>query len=566
MSQEELDHEAGQAYEDENEEEEEKKSQTQKIIELCKDMKLVHDEQREGYAIFNIDEHKEVWAIKSKHFHFVLMDYFMTAYKGKVPNENSLKEAVSALEGMAIVKGEETEVHTRIAEKDEVIYIDLCNDKWEAIEIKKDGWNITSKPPVHFKRSNIMKEIDRPSRNGNIDDLRSLINYDNENDYKLIIAWLLSTLKENNPFPILNIQGEQGSAKSTTTKTLRQLIDPSSLTLRALPKDEQTLAISASNTWILAYDNLSGLSAAMSDSMCKMSTGGGLSVRELFTTREEAVFNIMRPTILNGIDDIAQRPDLLDRSIVLNLPSIPEDERKLEKDYWEDFEDKQPSILGGLCDAVSVGLNELPNTTMQKHPRMADFALWVTACEKGLGWEDGSFMKAYNGNRDSAVEQGIESDPFAMAIVEMMKNNEEWVGNASQLIGEAGRYVDEQTRKSKAFPAARSVRNRLKRIAPSLRKKSIICEPYHNQMNRTLKLSSLSSYRHEPNSGKGLNNYDNNYDKLRNDEHRHTSSLNYDKEKISSLDKARNDKANDGDYDNYDKNSKVFQAGSDIYV
>src|SRR5699024_6359377 len=98
------------------------------------------------------------------------------------------------------------------------------------------------------------------------------------------------------------------------------------------------------------------------------------------------------------------------------------------------------------------------------------------------------FMDMYNANRDQAIYQGIESDPFASAIVELMKHNQEWVGNAYQLIAEAGRYADERTRNSKAFPVARTVRNRLKRINPSLRKKGIDYEPEESKKHRTLKL------------------------------------------------------------------------------
>jgi len=167
-----------------------------------------------------------------------------------------------------------------------------------------------------------MQPLPTPQEGGNIEDLKPFINYKDETDYKLIVAWLLSTFKEGSPFPILTIQGTHGASKSTSTKVLRGLIDPSSLPLRALPNDERDLAIAAKNTWILAFDNLSGLSGAMSDALAKMSTGGGLATRKLYSNDDEAVFNIMRPSILNGIDDIAQRQDLLDRSIVINLPTI----------------------------------------------------------------------------------------------------------------------------------------------------------------------------------------------------------------------------------------------------
>lgn len=544
-------------------EKEEKKTQSQILVNLCSDMKLVHDEQNEAYARVNVNGHYEIWPIRSKKMDLILTDRYMRAFDDKVPSDNSKKEAITALEAMAVLRGEKVKIHTRIAETDEAIYIDLCNDKWEVIEIKKDGWKVISEPPVYFKRSDIMQSLPIPVENGNIDDLKPFINYDNEHDYKLIISWLLSTLKENNPFPILNIQGEQGSAKSTTTKVLRTLIDPSSLPLRALPKDEQTLAISANNTWVLAYDNLSGLTVNMSDSLCKLSTGGGLSVRELYTTGEEAVFNIMRPSILNGIDDIAQRPDLLDRSIVINLPSISEETRKDEKTFWKDFEKKKASILGGLCNVVVGGLNELPHTTLEKRPRMADFALWITACEKSLGWYSGEFMDIYNQNRNKAVDQGIESDPFASAVIELMKRNDEWIGNASQLLGEVAKFTDKRTVRSKAWPTSRSVRNRLRRINPSLRKKGIDYEPYENKMKRTLRLSSLSSYRNEASNTNGLSDYDNNYGNNSNDEHRHISSSDYDDKKISSLDKVHNNKVYDDDYDNYDVLTKEKQNNVD---
>src|SRR5699024_11065823 len=203
------------------------------------------------------------------------------------------------------------------------------------------------------------------------------------------------------------------------------------------------------------------------------------------------VFNIMRPTILNGIDDIAQRPELLDRSIVINLPSITEENRKDEKTFWKEFEDKKSSILGALCDVVSSGLNQLPHTTLTKRPRMADFAIWITACEKSLGWHGGEFMEIYNQNRDKAIEQGIESDPFASAIMEIMKRNSEWIGNASQLIAEAGKYTDDRTRHSKAFPTSRKVRDRIRRINPSLRSKNILYVEWESRKYRTLKLKRM---------------------------------------------------------------------------
>lgn len=187
---EELDHEAGQAAQ--QAEEEERKTQSQILIGLCSDMVFIHDELGEGYAKLKIGNHFELWMIKSRKMKLILMDRYMRAFKDKVPSENALKEAVSALDAKAVLRGKKATIHTRIAEADEAIYIDLCNDEWEVIEIKKDGWKIISEPPIYFKRSDIMQPLPKPLQNGNIEDLKPFVNYDTEDDYKLIISWLLS--------------------------------------------------------------------------------------------------------------------------------------------------------------------------------------------------------------------------------------------------------------------------------------------------------------------------------------------------------------------------------------
>ena len=69
---------------------------------------------------------------------------------------------------------------------------------------------------------------------------------------------------------MLVLNGEQGTAKSTCTRLLRLLVDPNSVPLRTKPRSEQDLFISANNGHVLAFDNLSGLSAELSDALCRL--------------------------------------------------------------------------------------------------------------------------------------------------------------------------------------------------------------------------------------------------------------------------------------------------------
>jgi hypothetical protein len=266
------------------------------------------------------------------------------------------------------------------------------------------------------------------------------------------------------------LSGEQGSAKSTFSSILRALLDPNTAPLRALPREDRDLFIAASNGHVLAFDNVSGLPAWISDTLCWLATGGGFAVRQLYTDQDEVLFDAARPVILNGIEDIVTRPDLADRAVFLTLEPIPEERRRPEAELWTAFEAERPRILGVLLDAVVEGLKRLPETHLPKLPRMADFALWATASETAL-WPAGTFWAAYCGNRDEAVEGVIDADPIATAVRAIMATRTVWTGTASDLLGALAEVVGERVAKSKTWPdSPRALAGRLRRAATFLRK------------------------------------------------------------------------------------------------
>jgi hypothetical protein len=173
---------------------------------------------------------------------------------------------------------------------------------------------------------------------------------------------------------VIVLSGEQGSAKSTFSAILRALLDPNTAPLRALPREDRDLFIAASNGHVLAFDNVSGLPAWISDTLCRLATGGGFAVRQLYSDQDEVLFDAARPVILNGIEDIVTRPDLADRAVFLTLEPIPEERRRPEQELWAAFEAERPRILGVLLDAVAKGLAQLQHTKLDRLPRMADFA------------------------------------------------------------------------------------------------------------------------------------------------------------------------------------------------
>src|SRR5262249_42327687 len=150
--------------------------------------------------------------------------------------------------------------------------------------------------------------------------------------------WLAATFTPTGPYPILVPTGEQGSAKSTLAGLLRALIDPHVAPLRCEPKEARDLRIAAPNSWAVPPANLSSLAPWLSDALCRLSTGGAFATRTLYSDDEETFLDAMRPVILTGISDFVSRGDLIDRSLFLHLPVIPEANRRLEKTIWTEFE------------------------------------------------------------------------------------------------------------------------------------------------------------------------------------------------------------------------------------
>jgi hypothetical protein len=442
------------------------------LIELAQSAELFHTPDSTGFADIDISGHRATWPIRAKGFRRWLARKYFEATQG-APSSEALQSALNVIEARAHFDAPERVVHIRVGGLGDKLYLDLCDETWRAVEIDATGWRVIDNPPVRFRRAAGMKPLPIPVRGGSVEMLRPFLNLKSDADFVLVVAWALAVLRNRGPYPVLVLSGEQGSAKSTFAAILKALLDPNTAPLRALPRDDRDLFIAANNGHVLVFDNVSGLPAWISDTLCRLATGGGFGTRQLWTDQDEVLFDGQRPIILNGIEDIVTRADLADRALLLTLEPIPKGRRRSEKDLWVAFEAEHPRILGALLDAVVEGLKRLPNTRLDELPRMADFALWATSCETAI-WTLGTFWKAYCGNLDEAVEGVIEGDPIAAAVRAMMAPRTErtvWTGTASDLLGALAAEAGERVANSKTWPDnARSLAGRLRRAATFLRK------------------------------------------------------------------------------------------------
>ena len=444
-------------------------TQTERLEEVAvREAVLWNTPDDKTYASFTMNGHRETWPIGSKRFRGWLHRIYKQEYR-KNPNPKAVDDAVRRLEELALFEGDRTEVYVRLAGHEGAIYLDLGDEDWGVIKIDVEGWRLVQDAPVLFRRPKGMLPLPMPDTGGTIAELRPFLNYGSEENWILKISFLLAAFRPDGPFPVLVLSGEQGSAKSTVASVLRRLLDPSEAERRSHPRDVRDLFLAARNTWLLNFDNLSYLDSVLSDALCQLSTGGAMTTRALYTDDEEYIAKFLRPVILNGIDEFVIRPDLLERSITLNLQPIPEEDRQAEKTFWENFHRVAPRIIGAVLSVVSDALRRLPDVHLQKKPRMADFAIWATACEESLGFEEGAFMKAYNANREDANQLAITASPVAQAVLKFMSDKQSWKGSPTDLYTILSGLCGPET-PTRAWPQnAQKLSDMIKRVSPSLK-------------------------------------------------------------------------------------------------
>ncbi len=465
-----------------------KTSQPTQIVNLAhaQHVELFHDAECRGYAMIAVEGHKETWPITSKRFEQYLRVQFHTSY-GKVPAEQAVRTAVAQLNAEATTKGAEHRFWLRVAEHAGKVYVDLCNEKWEAVEITADRWSVVSDPPVKFLRMKGMLPLPTPLCGGTVNELRPFVNVASEAEFRLVVAFLLAGLQPERPKPGLAVSGEQGSGKSVLLKVVRLLIDPNEAEKRPLPKDVRSLMIAGSNSAMLTFDNVSRLPPEIADALSSIMTGAGHAERALYTDADETLFKMTRAVIFNGIPDLTERGDLAERMISLVLPEIPTNKRRDEAEFWTAFERARPRILGALCDAVVGALRELPTVKIERLPRMADAAKWITAAEKALGWEPGTFLADFRAIQEEATAVVLDASPVPAALVTLLVQSGKqervadddvlrWHGTPEALhtvLLDIARANDQK----RGFPAkANALSTELRRMTPALRTRGILVE------------------------------------------------------------------------------------------
>ena len=238
------------------------------------------------------------------------------------------------------------------------------------------------------------------------------------------------------------------------------------------PKATEDIYVAAANNWIVSYDNLSYVPKDEQDAFCTLSTGGGFATRLFYTNGKEHVLETKRPVMLNGINGIVTRPDLIERTIRVDAPSIPTSERREDADLTAGWEADKPKIFGAVLERFSAVLRMLPAVQLDNHHRMADFERLGEASMRVEGHAPGSFSGLYAKAVAEGTERSMGNFGIAPALMVFMtegdpKHSGEWSGTVGSLYQVLSACSTQD--RSSCPKSARGLSEQLTRLAPALR-------------------------------------------------------------------------------------------------
>lgn len=428
--------------------------------------------------------------MKSEKFRKIIGLLCISGDLGLVPRRSTVDRVIEHLTVLAEKSGNSEDLSPRIAFKDNKIYYDLGS---KTVEISSKDWKTIDNRPGLFLTSKINAPQVTPTRDsdGSFSKFLDSVNHQSKQDRLLFGVWILSAFIPNISHPMLVLFGDQGTAKSTCMRLFTKIVDPlNAFDLNTKKLDD--LVRIASRRWIVPIDNISSISQEMSDLLCRMVTGASIIKRSLYTDDDDFSRSLKRTLILNGINQPLERPDALDRAILISLRKIQKHERKTEETIWKNFEKELPKILGDIFSLLSKSISLANNRgTVSELPRMADFYQFAISAAEVLGATEGEFQQAFQHAEFDSYESAIDNSPVGQAIImQIQKSRKNYLQDtAANLIVECW----DGLRGTRYTPA--TFGRELNRIKPILEKLS-----YSVSYNRGTKRIYTIVYQGESNS------------------------------------------------------------------
>ncbi|OFV67930.1 MAG: hypothetical protein SCAL_000570 [Candidatus Syntrophoarchaeum caldarius] len=340
----------------------------------------------------------------------------------KALSNDALTTATTTLAGVARFEGGRFHLWNRVAELNGRIYYDLANESGEVIEIDENGWEVITDPPVLFRSEQHQRTQIIPERGGSIDDLWRFFTLESERNRCLFLTVLISYFFHEIPRPIVAFYGQHGSRKTTFSKWIKELIDPSKTETLRMPTRDNDMIISLFHHYCAVFDNEGVIKDWQSDILSRAVTGAGETKRALYTDEDEVIFNYKRAIVLNGILIPLYRPDVVDRSLFFKLER--REDNKSGRELQHEFETAKPQLFGALLDLLAKTLRVLENEEINIPGgiRMYDYAEVGEACMRALGYKEGTFLRHYLSSKGDDNLRVIESSLMGNVLLSLLND------------------------------------------------------------------------------------------------------------------------------------------------
>ena len=432
------------------------------------------------YVRFPCESRTQITKLQGSTFRAFVQNFYYNM-NNDIPPKSSTEAIVDWFKGKCLTSPK-LNPSVRVKQYKKNTWLNMCDNKWRYIKVSCDGWSLEDECPkqVPLVREMSVSSYPDPVKGGNLELLKKHINYGDEDQWKLLVGFMLSVLRDEKEYPILVISGQQGSGKTTLSDILMTLLDPHDDTPASLPKKESDIGTTARHRHLLAFDNISGLKWDISDSLCKLSTGLSVSQRSLYTNGELYQYTVTRPVILNGIPNLVNRDDMARRVISLHLDKIPDDKNgKGISEVKKNFAEDNAEILGGLLDALVVCHRNIDTIKIGETKGFNQGTKWVEAAAEHLGWEPGEFTRIYNENRIAGTGYLVETNYLARTIMKTLAHLKDkgqptfFEGTYEQMIQwfclpSADQFNVDQAVKEKRLPTSYNWRSELLRIRDGL--------------------------------------------------------------------------------------------------
>lgn len=401
--------------------------------------RFFEDDMKEIYAMYEVDDHNEIRNIKSESF----INYISSLYVkllNDITTRDSIKNIIDFLPYFPTpnLDSEIIKLETRVAKHKDSFYYDFCNNGWDVCKINEEGWSIEKQSDPIFRRNNGQNAQCFPEKDANcFEEIFNFVNIDPK-DQILFAITLVSYFIPDIAHPILMFSGKPGVAKTTSHTIVKNLVDPTVVMGQNLPKDDKSLLVQWRSQYALFYDNITTLTSSVSDIICRGVTGEGATARKLYTDNDEVYYNLRRCFLINGVNQPGTKPDLMQRTVQVDLETISKEKRKTESEIFSLFNGVKPKLLGSIFNIISRAMKIQKSIKLTEIPRLADFAIWGEAISRSIGFKDNKFLEELFERQEKQEKDTAQFCSVFVALSAILnnieeKNNKRITGTATEI-------------------------------------------------------------------------------------------------------------------------------------